>query len=144
MTRASISARRWPARSAGCRSTIRTAPNSASSAAAPAAVVKQSLSVCRATLRRLCATQFALRRLAHRNGLAEEAMRRIAMIGAAVLIGYGLPAPASADGVPPKAVTAAPVGPGCHCPLVHRRVHARVRHYRAVPLAPRAVLASPG
>ena len=63
-------------------------------------------------------------------------MRRIAMIGAAVLIGYGLPAPASADGMPPQVKAT----PGCHCPLVHRRVHARVRHYRA-PLPLKAVAA---
>ena len=63
-------------------------------------------------------------------------MRRIAMIGAALLIGYGLPAPAGADGLPPEVKAA----PGCHCPLVHRRVHARVRRYRA-PLPPRAVAA---
>ena len=66
-------------------------------------------------------------------------MRRIAMIGAAVLIGYGLPAPASADGMPPQVKAT----PGCHCPLVHRRVHARVRHYRA-PLPPKAVVAIAG
>src|SRR5260370_37909195 len=66
-------------------------------------------------------------------------MRRIAMVGAALLIGYGLPVPASADGVPPEIKAT----PGCHCPLVHRRVHARVRHYRA-PLPPKAVVAIAG
>jgi hypothetical protein len=60
---------------------------------------------------------------------AEEAMRRIAMVGAVLLIGYGLPVPASADGVPPEVKTT----PGCHCPLMHRRAHARVRHHRWAP-----------
>jgi len=61
-------------------------------------------------------------------------MRRIAMVGAALLIGYGLPAPAGANGVPPVVKAT----PGCHCPPVHRRVHARVRHYRAA-LPPKVV-----
>jgi len=61
------------------------------------------------------------------------------MVGAALLIGYGLAAPAGADGVPPEVKAT----PGCHCPLVHRRVHARVRHYRA-PLPPKAVVAIAG
>jgi len=66
-------------------------------------------------------------------------MRRIAMVGAALLIGYGLPAPADANGVPPVVKAT----PGCHCPPVHRRVHARVRHYRAA-LPPKVVAAVAG
>jgi hypothetical protein len=61
-------------------------------------------------------------------------MRRIAMVGAVLLIGYGLPVPVRADGVPPEVKAT----PGCHCPLVHRRVHARVSHHRWAP-PPRAV-----
>ena len=63
-------------------------------------------------------------------------MRRIAMIGAVLLIGFALPAPASADGLPPEVKAT----PSCHCPLVHRRVHARVRHHRWAP-PPRALAA---
>jgi hypothetical protein len=67
-------------------------------------------------------------------------MRRIAMLGAALLLGYGLPAPAEADGLPPEVKAT----PGCHCPPVHRRVHARVRHYRRAPLPPRVAAAVAG
>jgi hypothetical protein len=62
-------------------------------------------------------------------------MLRFAAIGAVVLIGCGLAAPAGADGVPPGAKVAPPA-PICNCPpVVHRRVHARVRHRRLPPAA---------
>jgi hypothetical protein len=62
-------------------------------------------------------------------------MLRFAAIGAVVLIGCGLAAPAGADGVPPGAKVAPPA-PICNCPPVaHRRVHARVRHRRLPPPA---------
>lgn len=61
-------------------------------------------------------------------------MLRFAAIGAALLISSGLAAvPAGADVRAPgeKMVRAFP---GCPCPpVVHRRVHARVRHHRFVP-----------
>ena len=57
-------------------------------------------------------------------------MLRFAAIGAVFLIGCGLAAPAGAD-VPAPGEK---VRPGCNCPpVVHRRVHARVRHHRFVP-----------
>ena len=62
-------------------------------------------------------------------------MKRLAAIGGAILIGCALAAPAKADGVP-KA-------PGCNCPpVVHKRVHARVRHRHYLP--PRAVVVREG
>jgi len=62
------------------------------------------------------------------------------MLGAALLLGYGLPAPAEADGLPPEVKAI----PGCHCPPVHRRLHARVRHYRRAPLPPKVAVAVAG
>jgi hypothetical protein len=57
-------------------------------------------------------------------------MLRFAAIGAIVLIGCGLGAPARADGPGPKVAPSAPI---CNCPVVHRRVYSRVRHHRLPP-----------
>ena len=65
-------------------------------------------------------------------------MLRFAAIGAVLVIGCGLAAPAEAD-VTPKPVQ---VKPGCNCPpVVHRRVHVR-KHRRFVP--PPAVVVREG
>ena len=57
-------------------------------------------------------------------------MLRFAAIGAVLLAGFAWAPPAGAD-APGEKVR--PSRPGCNCPVVHRRVHARVRHRRFVP-----------
>lgn len=62
-------------------------------------------------------------------------MMRLAAIGGAFLIGCALTAPAEAD-VHAVGEKVTPAAPGCNCPLVvHRRVHARVRHHQIPPPA---------
>jgi hypothetical protein len=85
-----------------------------------------------ATYWRCGETQFIVKRLGRRiNRLsAEEEMLRFAAIGAILVAGLAWTPPAGAD-APGEKVK--PVAPGCNCPVVHRRVHARVRHRRFVP-----------
>lgn len=59
-------------------------------------------------------------------------MLRFAAIGVVLLAGAACMAPANAD-VPAPGEKVKSVAPGCNCPVVHRRVHARVRHRRLVP-----------
>src|SRR5918911_3273907 len=59
-------------------------------------------------------------------------MLRIAAIGAVLLTGLAWTPPAHAD-VPAPGEKVKPVVPGCNCPVVHRRAHARVRHRRFAP-----------
>jgi len=67
-------------------------------------------------------------------------MLRLAAIGGALLIGYALATPATAD-VTSAGAKVAPPAPWCHCPPVQRRVHVR-RHRRFVP--PPAVVVRQG
>jgi len=68
-------------------------------------------------------------------------MLRFAAIGAVLLIGFAGAPPVRAD-VPAPGERVRPAAPGCNCPVVHRRVHARVRHRRFVP--PPAIAAREG
>src|SRR5437764_14642730 len=59
-------------------------------------------------------------------------MLRFAAIGAVLLIGFAGAPPVRAD-VQAAGERVKPAAPGCNCPVVPRRVHARVRHRRFVP-----------